>query len=272
MLKKLKSFIKTYKNKGFCSALSLIASKIFYIFNKKIEEVDISLLALKALNKTNPIAIDVGAHYGSSTISMIENGFFVYAFEPDPVNKIKFTDNLKGYESFFNLECEALSNKIGQRLDFYSSDVSSGISSLHPFHYSHKKVLSLETITLNYCLEKNEINYFDFLKIDVEGYDYFVLQGLNLEKYNPSIIVAEFENKKTESLGHSYHDISKYLFNNGYSIYLSEWYPIKKYGGHHSWKRIVSWPHDLDPNAWGNIIAVKNKAVEENLLSTFRDL
>lgn len=47
-----------------------------------------------------------------------------------------------------------------------------------PFHESHKEVGTIDTITLSKYIEKKEIKEIDFLKIDTEGYDLFVLQGL----------------------------------------------------------------------------------------------
>jgi hypothetical protein len=73
----------------------------------------------------------------------------------------------------------------------------------------------------------------------------------------PSVVLCEFEDRKTLPLGHTYHDIANYLRGWGYEVIVSEWYPIAEYGQTHRWRRAVRYPVDLDPYAWGNLLAVR---------------
>lgn len=47
-------------------------------------------------------------------------------------------------------------------------------------------------ITLDLLLAKEKIHCFDYLSIDVEGLELSVLEGLNLNKYQPSLILTEY--------------------------------------------------------------------------------
>ena len=52
----------------------------------------------------------------------------------------------------------------------------------------------------------------------------------------------------------------------GYKIIVSERYPITEYGSVHKWRRLLFSDFDaIDPNGWGNIIAVRNKKIYEKL-------
>ena len=42
----------------------------------------------------------------------------------------------------------------------------------------------------------------------------------------------------------------------GYSVLLSEWHPIERYGIRHSWRRLRRYPTEISEHAWGNFIAL----------------
>jgi hypothetical protein len=115
------------------------------------------------------------------------------------------------------------------------------------------------SVTLAVALEQHKIEQVHFLKIDAEGSDLFVLQGFPWDWIKPDVVVCEFEDDKTDALGYRFRDLADYLVSQGYEILVSEWYPIKRYGTSHRWRRFVSYPCDLvDPHAWGNLIAVRS--------------
>lgn len=51
--------------------------------------------------------------------------------------------------------------------------------------------IEVEIITLNNLLEKIDLENFDFITVDTEGWEIEVIQGLDLQKYQPKIIVLE---------------------------------------------------------------------------------
>jgi hypothetical protein len=81
------------------------------------------------------------------------------------------------------------------------------------------------------------------------------------------MILCEFDDSKTVPLGYTFHDLANYLIKQGYKLLVSEWYPIKKYGGPHDWRCFSPYPCELeDPKAWGNIMATKEDSLYHSLI------
>lgn len=199
--------------------------------------------------------VDVGCHYGEASDPFLEMGWHVVAFEPDKDNltKIAQNPNRKMYEY-------AVAETDGQVVPFYLSNTSSGISSLSAFESAHKLAYTVETISLRTALAKENIRKIDFLKIDIEGHDYFALRGFPFETHKPEMIMCEFEDNKTLPLGYTYKDMADFLVKQGYDLWVAEWYPIVKYGNEQKWRCINPYPTDLvDKNGWGNIIAIRKE-------------
>jgi hypothetical protein len=80
----------------------------------------------------------------------------------------------------------------------------------------------------------------DFLKIDTEGFDLMVLKGYPwTQSPRPRVILCEFEDAKTVPLGYDFHQLAAFLVGEGYQLIISEWYPVKAYGGLHRWRRFT---------------------------------
>ena len=209
--------------------------------------------------KSIPILFDVGAHKGGSSSPFLKKGWNVYAFEPDKHNR-KYLQRFKKQYPKLNIDTRAVSDEIKSNIPFYTSEVSSGISGLSKFHESHEESNKVDTTTIKqFCLDNN-IEKIDYLKIDTEGFDLFVLKGVPWDKIKPKVILCEFEDRKTIPLGYTFYDFADFLVNKGYELIISEWYPIVEYGTSHSWNCFKKYPCRLDSDdAWGNIIAFKDK-------------
>src|SRR5690606_7034311 len=54
----------------------------------------------------------------------------------------------------------------------------------------------------------------------------------------------------------------------GYSVYVSEWHPIVRYGIAHDWRRLVRYSPQLDVSTtWGNVIGFREDPGEHLLRS-----
>lgn len=223
----------------------------------RIEEVELLAEVLLA-RKTRGVMIDVGAHYGSSLLPFARKGWRVFAFEPDPSNRRALTQKIATFSNA-TLDDRAVSDRDGAEVAFFTSQESTGISSLKAFHPSHKETARVRTVTLTrYCEEQN-IEAIDFLKIDTEGFDLMVLKGLPWAKLQPEVIIAEFEDTKSIPLGYDFHEFAGYLLEKGYHVLISEWHPILRYGIRHEWRRLAKYPCELgDAKAWGNLLAFRN--------------
>lgn len=213
---------------------------------------------LVAFGYAERFMVDVGARYGESLEDFAIDGWKVLAFEPDPSNRAILVRRVAGNMDV-TIDPRAVSDTTEQSRPFYISDISTGISSLSAFHSSHREAGRVEVTTLREALGAEAFGRVGFLKIDTEGHDLKVLRGFPWERLSPSVIVCEFEDRKTIPLGYSFRDMGSYLVDKGYSVLVSEWYPVVEYGQRHRWRRFVQFPCELDhKDAWGNFIAVRD--------------
>ena len=149
---------------------------------------------LKKILKKDDIVIDVGANIGYHTVVMAkyvgENGL-VYAFEPAPVNVQLLKDTMK-LNNFQNVKIidKAVSDTHGKGKFYYSNGISA--HSLTDFGYN-KGFVDMEIISLDEYFE-NKSNKIDFVKIDAEGYDFKVLNGMKkiLENLDIKLLIEFF--------------------------------------------------------------------------------
>ncbi len=204
------------------------------------------------------VMVDVGAHFGTALHSFAKQGWHVVAFEPDPDNRQKLEQRASQYDHL-SIDTRAVSDRPDELLPFYGSDESTGISALAPFRDSHAQKCEVKTTTVEQICADYQLDQIDFLKIDTEGYDLMVLKGVPWDQLRPRVIECEFEDRKTVPLGYTFDTLAQYLVEQGYTVLVSEWHPVIRYGIQHDWFRLVMYPCQLaDPNAWGNILAFRD--------------
>lgn len=235
----------------------------------KINESELVLKYFESIKQNTGVLFDIGASTGSYLERFLgdETNWKIYAFDPDP-DKMK-QEALEHFSKRENVKFinKACSNKSGEKLQFFTSEISTGISSLHAFHSSHHKAGLVETITLNDFIEEQGITSVDILKIDTEGHDLFVLQGFPWDKLKPKVIFCEFENRKTIELGYDFHKLGDFFVEKGYRVFVSEWFPVIEYGTTHKWRTIKAYPTMLhDENAFGNFICFRDVVADNGYL------
>jgi len=202
------------------------------------------------------VMIDVGAHFGESFAPYLGKGWHVLAFEPDPANRAELLRRVDA--SRISLYDCAVSDREIDGVPFFASPESDGISSLSAFRDTHREVNRVRVMTLRKILQNEPLARVDFLKIDTEGHDLFVLQGFPWEQIMPEVVLCEFEDSKTLPLGYDHRDLGVKLLDLGYEVYLSEWAPIVRYGASHEWKSLTRFPCALNNlKGWGNFVAFK---------------
>lgn len=202
--------------------------------------------------------LDVGAHQGYSAAPFLARRWTVHAFEPDPANRAIFSRRFPNAI----IDPRAIAEQDGEEVQLFTSDVSTGISTLSPFHATHTPTTTVRTVRLDTYIRERGVEKVDFLKIDTEGFDLFVLRTFPWEDLHPKAVVCEFEDNKTTRLGHDVHDIARFLEQQGYAIVVSEWEPITRYGIRHTWRRFARYPTEIDGKSWGNLIAVDPSLLE----------
>lgn len=237
----------------------------------RVDETEVVARLLAARKGRERVMLDVGAHVGSSAAYFHELGWTIYCFEPDPENRKKLLVALGGKDGV-SIDSRAVSDKAASGVSFFSSPESTGISGLSAFRETHAESARVDVTTVADIIAQHGIDRVDFLKIDVEGFDYSVLKGAPWDRLKPDVIECEFEDAKTVPLGHSWKDIAQFLRDKGYAVYVSEWHPIIRYGIAHDWRRVVPFQSaDVAPDAWGNLLAFRDDPGLAAIGQAFRD-
>lgn len=264
--KKLATGRQAYAAGGLRGLATAIGRKLGYAppDRSRVDEVAIVRQALQ-IDRRPGIMIDVGGHFGGTALPFCKAGWRVVAFEPDSSNRAKLVEAIGGFANA-TIDERALSNEEKDAVTFYKSDQSTGISGLSAFHETHVAAATVSMTTLSKALVQHNVDKVDFLKIDTEGFDKFVLEGFPWDRMKPRVIVCEFEDFKTRPLGYDFRDFATYLTSKGYSVLVSEWQPIVRYGVAHTWADFKAWPCALDsPKGWGNFIATIDPALRARI-------
>lgn len=102
------------------------------------------------------------------------------------------------------------------------NNINEGLFSIHQKNFIHsKKIQDIEIDTLDNFVNENYLDRIDFIKIDVEGHELYVLQGGidAIKKFHPKLMI-EMSEKNFNAAGYSKIDIFKLLEDMGYSIFL----------------------------------------------------
>jgi FkbM family methyltransferase len=158
----------------------------------------------KYINKEKtPILFDVGANIGNYSIMLKEKYPLakICSFEPNPYSFAELKENLKGSNiEVYNFGFGQKKGK--ENLYVYKKNTDSQHASLYKefgkvinseLGKEEKIHLEIGIITIDSFCVDNNINNIDFIKIDVEGHEFAVLQGaLNMINHN-RIKIIQFE-------------------------------------------------------------------------------
>jgi FkbM family methyltransferase len=144
--------------------------------------------------KQNPILLDIGANVGHHSLFMSKYCREVHAFEPyDRVKDILVSRILLNKCSNIFVHNIGLGEK-SEFLDFYAPagrNIATG--SFMAEHAKDNNIMygKLEIVEGDLYISKLNLKSIDLIKIDVEGFEKYVLLGLRdtLEKYRPSVVM-----------------------------------------------------------------------------------
>ncbi|MEQ8383457.1 MAG: FkbM family methyltransferase [Coleofasciculus sp. A1-SPW-01] len=165
--------------------------------------------------KPNGFYIDVGAWCPdrlSNTYFFYQLGWAGLCIEPNP-DLIDQFQIVRPRDKVLNI---AVSNFEGEA-NFFTSQ-STVFNSLSPRANIHESKLVVKVRRLESILDEIQApKTIDFISIDTEGTEIDVLEGLNLEKYRPRLILVEYNTDKVINT-----KLQPYLISQGYSIiYIS---------------------------------------------------
>ena len=145
--------------------------------------------------KPGDVVGDVGSNMGIYTVWMskfIDNGT-IHSFEPDTLNYEKLKENI----TLNHLEKSTHLNKLGLSNEVGTVSFTSGLDGEnHIAIKNESNIVPISVTTLDTYADENGILFFSYLKIDVEGFEYTVLQGAEklLQEKRIKIIQLELNN------------------------------------------------------------------------------
>lgn len=154
------------------------------------------LTVLKKISLLNPsVIIDGGANIGS--YSVLINKFNpktkIYAFEPVKSTFEKLKENTKIYKNIIPVEKGLYSKSCEKEINIFNSDTHSSLYDIKGISYKSNQTITIQLTDGDSFLTENDINFIDFLKIDVEGAEYEVLKGFENSIKNGKIKAIQFE-------------------------------------------------------------------------------
>ena len=211
-------YIKKYYKKSYSfSAVDLLIDRFFRNLDKGVY-------------------LDVGCYHpikGSNTYLLHKKGWEGINIDLDQhaislFNKFRPND--------YNI-VSAISNK-NEKTKLYSHHTHSPIQTISKKTSNKKNYLDsitteIETKTLNSIIENSPFSKkkVDLLTIDIEGHEYEALKHFNFKKYNPSLIIVEYNDLSLIELEFFYQDIKKILSSEIYNLFISNGY------------KFVNWHH-----------------------------
>lgn len=163
------------------------------------------------------IVYDIGANIGYHTIGLAHKAKHVYAFEPND-NNFKLLDiNTRDYKNVTKIDY-AVSNEVG--VAYIDNFVLGDTGNFGECKLSDTGQICRKT-TIDQLVNDKVILPPHVIKIDVEGHEYEVIQGMdNTIKNNLPVILYEHLH------GDNLPKVHEYLESLGYTIY---WFPVPNY-------------------------------------------
>lgn len=196
------------------------------------------LFVIRALKKyifksKDPVVFDVGANIGDWSKFVIDeyNGldYKLYMFEPSKSTFKKLTSNIKESDKtkFFKM---ALGDAGGETTIYYDYSMQGSASILNDQNFNLSEDIRIETVD-NFC-KKESILKINFLKMDVQGYEFNVLTGAKemIDAHNIDFIQFEFDSPNIENRIY-FKDFYRLLSNEFilYKILFNGFVEIKEY-------------------------------------------
>ncbi len=201
----------------------LIAPELYNLL--ETYEPDVWRLIMAQVRPGDVVA-DVGASLGLYTVSMAKRvgpQGRVYAFEPDPQSFHWLRQNveLNQVTAWVSTYPDAVGDHEGSAA-FAGGHITESHITLNASHASQVKL-----VTLNKLLADQHL---DLLKIDVEGFEEFVLRGagqlLNARTRAPRAIFIEVHPYAWPRFGVSSHSLLDFLRQQNYSVYNLAGQPV----------------------------------------------
>lgn len=211
--------------------LKQIAIIFFNLIDKFLHQKKILRFLIKERIQINTW-IDVGSHRGLYT-DLIKDNFKIkkgYLFEPqrEIYNLIK--KKYKNSRNIYPYNYAISNKKKSEKIYINKHDLTSSLTKINEENLYLKlksrlfggnslivKSCVVQTIKLENFISKKKLKRVDLLKIDTEGHEYQVLQGLGKKINKVKIILIEFHNDKIYK-NYNSKKIHKYLIKKNFDL------------------------------------------------------
>jgi FkbM family methyltransferase len=161
------------------------------------------------------IAFDIGANVGDYSAEMlrINHSLTIHAFEPDQeaFRKLRLLPII--VNNF------ALGDHAEKRL-LYREEGKTTHNSFYKIHSTARAPINVSVTTLDEYCYKNSITHIDFVKIDVEGFEYFVIKGAERLLAVKAIDYIQFEFSGATIESRTFlKDFLTFFKSHGYALY-----------------------------------------------------
>ncbi len=169
---------------------------------------------------------EIGANYAQDAeglrhyFNLDPKDIWVFEAHPDIYREITKTYDFNAFQvAVFNTRKERV---------FHIVDIgatkNTGTSSLYNHSYSKEtsREITVPCIRMDDFMKEHAIESFDFLKLDVEGCNYEVLEGFGKRLSDVKVLHIESEHKPIWEGQKLYADIEKILTDNGFELVLFE--------------------------------------------------
>lgn len=182
------------------------------------------LNALKKVDKSKYV-LDIGANHGLFSVPASKLGYKVFGFEPVAQNIFslmlaKQANNLKDFDMFHL----ALSNK-NEEVKIYVPECPdnsslSQVAAVSNMRGKEFKVEKVNAVIFDDWIENNpEYKNIGFIKIDVQGSEYIIFEGMKefLTKTKNIYLVVEYEHHLL-TMGHTFEQLDNLVTSYGFNI------------------------------------------------------
>lgn len=193
------------------------------LYRGSFEEQELSFFM--STLKPGDTVLDVGANAGLYSIiasKIVGEEGHIYAFEPGEVELSLLAENIAlNQSSNIQVVDKAVGNYVGEVNLGISDD--GAMNSLRVTQHSMQNIkqwTSVQITTLDEFIKHSSIAKVDFIKIDVEGAEYLVLEGAKEVLTNNKLtILFESSNVTSAAFEESISDIIQYVQRIGFSVY-----------------------------------------------------
>jgi len=205
--------VKLYKE-------SILCKLIYFGFEEN------EIVFIKKFIKKGDVLIDIGSNIGLFSLhasKIVGDTGKVFAIEPTPITFKRLVENIN-LNQFNNIKTFniGLSNKRETLRFNISNDGHDAWNSFADlFELENSTSVEIEVNTIDNLIKENNVNHIDLIKLDVEGWEKFVLEGGEelLKMDDTPAFMIEFTEENAFSAGYYCGEIYDFLKNYDY-----EWY------------------------------------------------